>query len=163
VDVFGFVKRRLELRRRAESEAERLIAMHGDDAWSVVHDRCRDHDRPREERAFAFKVRRIIERRLGMVKPSRPESAASTATAPPQTPREAQMDFVSVSMGVLLWFSGTDKKASFEHHRPLPELRDDPPEASLARNRVEAQIIRFEAANLMFWTSTLQVGKGTEP
>jgi hypothetical protein len=65
VDVFGFVKRRLELRRRAEAEAEQLIAAHGDAAWSVVYGRCRDHALPEEERAFAYKVRRIIEKRLG--------------------------------------------------------------------------------------------------
>jgi hypothetical protein len=64
--MFAFLKRRAETRRRVDIRAEALIARHGTEAWSIVYGICRDPERNPEDRAFYYRVRDIIERRLGV-------------------------------------------------------------------------------------------------
>ncbi|MCB1502171.1 MAG: hypothetical protein KDK07_20705 [Bauldia sp.] len=64
--MFGFLKRRAELKRRAHIRAEALLARRGEEAWQIVYGICRDQDRDLEDRLFYYRVRDIIEQRLGM-------------------------------------------------------------------------------------------------
>lgn len=64
--MFGFLKRRAELKRRAHIRAEALLARHGEEAWQIVYGICRDQDHDLEDRLFYYRVRDIIEQRLGM-------------------------------------------------------------------------------------------------
>lgn len=64
--MFEFLQRRTETERRANIRAEARISRHGREAWSVVYGICRDQERPGEDRRFYYRVREIIERRLGI-------------------------------------------------------------------------------------------------
>jgi hypothetical protein len=62
--MFTFLKRRAEIKRRANIRADALIARHGRQAWSVVYGICRDAERDADDRRFYYLVRTIIEHRL---------------------------------------------------------------------------------------------------
>jgi len=64
--VFDFLKRRLALRRRVEIRAQALIDRHGNEAWSLVYSKSRDHSLNDEDRRFYYLVRDRIERKLGI-------------------------------------------------------------------------------------------------
>jgi hypothetical protein len=64
--MFGFVKRWLDERRRADLAADRLIAEHGRDAWAIVDNICRDQNRDPDDRSFHYLVRARIEKKLGI-------------------------------------------------------------------------------------------------
>ncbi len=62
--MFGALKVRAALKRRAQIRAEALISRHGEEAWPIVYEMCRDQERSEEDRAFYYRVRFIIARRL---------------------------------------------------------------------------------------------------
>jgi hypothetical protein len=64
--MLGFLRRRAEYKRRVEQRADELIAAHGEDAWSIIYGKCRDLDQDEDSRAFHYRVRRVIERRLNI-------------------------------------------------------------------------------------------------
>jgi hypothetical protein len=64
--MFEALRQRAALKRRAHIRAEALIARHGEEAWPIVYEICRDQGRSEEDRAFYYRVRSIIERRLGI-------------------------------------------------------------------------------------------------
>jgi hypothetical protein len=52
--MFGFLKKRAELKRRAHIRAEALLARHGAEAWQIVYGICRDQERDVEDRVFTI-------------------------------------------------------------------------------------------------------------
>jgi hypothetical protein len=64
--MIAALRRRAELKRMAHAQAEALLAEHGADAWQIAYERSRDVGRSDEERALEYRVREVIERRLGM-------------------------------------------------------------------------------------------------
>lgn len=64
--MLRWLKRRREKARQAAAEADRLLAAQGDGAWDTIYQRCRSPEVDEAERAFSYRVRRIIERRLKM-------------------------------------------------------------------------------------------------
>lgn len=64
--MLAALRRRAEMKRKAREQAEALLAEHGAGAWQIAYERSRDMGRSDEERALEYRVREIIERRLGM-------------------------------------------------------------------------------------------------
>ncbi len=64
--MFEALRRRRDLFHRANIRAEALISRLGEEAWPIVYEMCRDQERSDQDRAFYYRVRRIIEKRLGI-------------------------------------------------------------------------------------------------
>lgn len=64
--MFGFFRRRAEYKSRVEQRADELIAAHGDNAWGIIYGLCRDREQDEDSRAFYYRVRRVIERKLNI-------------------------------------------------------------------------------------------------
>lgn len=71
--MLGWFRRRRERRALTESEADRLLSVHGKEAWGVIYNRSRDRTRSDRDREEAYRVRRVIEKRLGL--PARVDTA----------------------------------------------------------------------------------------
>jgi hypothetical protein len=64
--MFSFFREWTKVRREAEREADGLISKYGQDAWSVIYGKSRDRTFDDGKRRFHYRVRRIVERRLGI-------------------------------------------------------------------------------------------------
>ncbi|MFZ5792111.1 MAG: hypothetical protein ACOY3L_15575 [Pseudomonadota bacterium] len=63
--ILGWLRRRRAYRDAIEAEIERLIAVHGNDAYQVAYERARDRGLSDAERRWAFDVRRVFAKRIG--------------------------------------------------------------------------------------------------
>lgn len=64
--MLQWLRRRRQFRERAEARADALIARHGENARSVAYSQSREPVQTEDDRALAYAVRRIIEKRLGI-------------------------------------------------------------------------------------------------
>lgn len=65
--ILSRFRRRAERRAAIEAESDQLIGDHGGrEGWQIIYARCRDMDASWDERAHAYRVRLVIEKRQHM-------------------------------------------------------------------------------------------------